>query len=138
MSEQLLEKIIEELQGIKQLQQETKQEQYEMKLEQQGTKQELVALKQEQYEMKLEQQGTKQELAALRQEQQGMKQEQRITNERLTNIETKQSLIYNQTGKLTEYHTEIMSSFEKLATKDDLVYYDKKIGEHDRHLFKNR
>lgn len=65
-----------------------------------------------------------------------VKLEQQKTNERLTNIESKQNIIYEQTGKLTEYHTETMAGFKDLATKDDLEYFDKKITEHDREIFK--
>lgn len=76
------------------------------------------------------------ELQAVKTEVSNIKKEQQITNERLTNIESKQNIIYEQTGKLTEYHTETMAGFEALATKEDLEYFDKKITEHDREIFK--
>ncbi len=62
----------------------------------------------------------------------GIKEE----NERLTNLESKQQIISEQNRKLTEYHTETMSQFEQLATKDDLDYFDKRITQHDREIFK--
>lgn len=50
-----------------------------------------------------------------------IKTDQKITNERLTTLESKQHTIYEQTGKLTEYHMETMSRFNELATKEDLT-----------------
>lgn len=76
------------------------------------------------------------ELKEVKKEVSNVKQEQKKTNERLTNIESKQNIIYEQTGKLTEYHTETMAGFQNLATKADLEYFDKKITEHDREIFK--
>lgn len=65
-----------------------------------------------------------------------IKHEQQKTNERLDSIDSKQHIIYEQTGKLSEYHTETLSRLDNLATKDDLEYFDKKITEHDREIFK--
>lgn len=65
-----------------------------------------------------------------------VKDELAKTNEHLTNIESKQDMIYRQTGKLSEYHTEIVSRLEEVVTKEDLTYLDKKLGEHDREIFK--
>lgn len=76
------------------------------------------------------------ELKSVKEEVAEVKLEQQKTNERLTNIESKQQIIYEQTGKLTEYHAETISQFEQLATKDDLDYFDKKISQHDREIFK--
>ena len=75
-------------------------------------------------------------LASMASDLKSVKKEQQYTNERLTLIESKQNIIYEQTGKLTEYHTETMSGFDQLATKEDLSYFDKKITEHDREIFK--
>ncbi|MUV37120.1 hypothetical protein JNUCC1_00926 [Lentibacillus sp. JNUCC-1] len=65
-----------------------------------------------------------------------VKTEQKETSRRLTSMEGKLQIIYEQTGKLTEYHTETIENFEHLATKEDLTYFDKKITEHDREIFK--
>ncbi|WP_158735122.1 hypothetical protein [Alteribacillus sp. YIM 98480] len=56
-------------------------------------------------------------------EQRGMKQGMSGINKRLENIESKQHIVYEQTGILTERHEEIMSRFNDLATKE---YFDKK------------
>lgn len=58
------------------------------------------------------------------------------TNKHLQSIDSKQHIIYEQTGKLSEFHTETLSILEQLATKEDLEYFDKKITEHDRNIFK--
>ncbi len=76
------------------------------------------------------------EIKDVKEEVSAVKAEQQKTNERLVNIESRQQIIYEHTGKLTEYHTEKMASFEHLATKEDLSYFDKKITEHDREIFK--
>ncbi len=65
-----------------------------------------------------------------------IKREQQNTNERLDRIDSKQYIIYEQTGKLSEYHTETLSQLDNLAAKDDLEYFDKKITEHDRKIYK--
>jgi len=80
--------------------------------------------------------GLKNEVNGLKNEVTQVKQEQQKTNERLTNLESKLHIVYEQTGKLTEYHTETMSKLEHLATKEDLEYYDKKISQHEREIFK--
>lgn len=51
-----------------------------------------------------------------------VKHEQQITNERLTNIEEKQQMIYEQTGKITEYHTETTSRIDRLQTDIEFTY----------------
>lgn len=56
--------------------------------------------------------------------------------ETTSKMETKLNSVYEQTAKLTEYHGETLARFEQLATKDDLDYFDKKISEHDREIFK--
>lgn len=62
----------------------------------------------------------KQDVSELKQDISAIKSEQQITNDRLTRIESKQGLIYNQTGKLSEYHTETIARFDQLATKKEL------------------
>lgn len=80
--------------------------------------------------------GVKEEIAGIKTDVFEIKLEQQKTNERLTSIESKQQIIYEQTGKLTEYHSETMSHLEQLATKDDLDSFDKKISQHEREIFK--
>jgi regulator of replication initiation timing len=73
--------------------------------------------------MEAEQQSVKKDISliketmATKEEVTEIKLEQQKTNERLTSIESKQQIIYEQTGKLTEYHTETMSQFEQLPPK---------------------
>lgn len=61
-------------------------------------------------------------LKQISEELQAIKQEQRVTNERLTNIETKQHFIFEQTGKLAEYHTETISRIDRLQTDVEFTY----------------
>ena len=56
--------------------------------------------------------------------------------ETTSKMETKLNSVYEQTAKLTEYHGETLARFEQLATKEDLEYFDKKISEHEREIFK--
>lgn len=60
------------------------------------------------------------ELQDLKQEIADIKIEQQKTNERLTSLESKQHIIYEQTGKLMEYHTETMVRLYQLVIKDDM------------------
>lgn len=64
--------------------------------------------------------GIKTYITELKQDVSAIKFEQQITNDRLTKIQSKQGLIYNQTGKLSEYHTETIACFDQLATKKEL------------------
>jgi len=95
----------------------------------------VMEIKEELNGVKLEQAGIKQEFGGMKQENSGIKQEQETTNEHLSSLQSKQDLIYNQTCKLTEYHEEKQEKFERLATINDLKYYDTKIGEHDREIY---
>ena len=61
-------------------------------------------------------------LKQILEELQAIKQEQRVTNERLTNIETKQHVIFEQTGKLSEFHTETISRLDRLQTDVEFTY----------------
>jgi len=65
-----------------------------------------------------------------------MEQNLQATNDCLTSMESQQKAIQKQTAKLSEYHTEVLAKLENVATKDDLTYFDKKIGEHEREIFK--
>lgn len=78
----------------------------------------------------------KEDVSTLKDDMTNVKNELMKTNEHLAKIETKQDLIYRQTGKLSEYHTEIVSRLNEFSTKEDLTFLDKKIGEHDREIFK--
>lgn len=77
-----------------------------------------------------------QKMTSMESEVKEIKNEQKKTNERLENIEAKQHIIYEQTGKLSEYHTQTLAHLEQLATKEDLDYFDKKISQHEREIFK--
>ncbi|MBP1916395.1 chromosome segregation ATPase [Lederbergia galactosidilyticus] len=78
----------------------------------------------------------KDDVSTLKAEQQKTTAHMAKMDERLSNLELKQDSIYKQTGKLTEYHADTISHFEKLATKEDLEYFDKKTSEHEREIFK--
>lgn len=134
MSEVILNKILTEITGIK----------HELKEFKRDTSQNLASVKQDLANFKLD---TKQNFDAVKQDLadfkldtkqnfDAIKQEQAITNDRLSSLETKQEIIYNQTGKLTESHSEMISLLKNLASKDDIDYLDKKIGEHDREIYK--
>lgn len=71
-------------------------------------------------------------LKQILEELQAIKQEQQVTNERLTNIETKQQVIFEQTGKLSEYHTETISRIDRLQTDVEFTY--QKTALHDLKL----
>lgn len=51
-------------------------------------------------------------------------------------IKAKQQIVFEQMGKLSEFHKETMSRFEQLATKQDLEYFDLKISQHEREIYK--
>ncbi len=79
----------------------------------------------------------------LQNEMKSMKREQEKTNDRLEKIESRLDKIENkldgtveQTAKLSEYHSEVMNKLDDFATKEDLAYFDKKLSEHDREIFK--
>lgn len=54
---------------------------------------------------------------------------------RLDNIENKLGATIEQTAKLSEYHSEVMNKLENVATKEDLIYYDMKLGVHEKEIF---
>lgn len=58
-----------------------------------------------------------------------------ITEQVVTNAEYI-SVVKDKQEKTTESHNEILSALNNLATKEDLEYLDKKVGEHDREIFK--
>ena len=128
MSDKLIQQILNVVMEIK-------EELNGVKLEQAGIKQEIGGIKNDISGMKQEIDGIKNEQTAIKQEISGIKQEQETTNEHLSSLQSKQDLIYNQTCKLTEYHEEKQEKFERLATINDLKYYDTKIGEHDREIY---
>ena len=57
-------------------------------------------------------------------------------NDRLTILESRQQKIYSQTGKLLEFRNEAIARLDQLATKEDLDFFDIKMGSHDREIFK--
>lgn len=75
------------------------------------------------------------ELLALKKEVTDIKVEQQKTNEHLTGLESKQHIIYEQTGKLTEYHTKTMARLYQLVTNDDMSILIRK-SPLDREIFK--
>ncbi|GLC89044.1 hypothetical protein [Lysinibacillus piscis] len=77
----------------------------------------------------------KEDVKVLKKDVQNLKSEQQKTNERLASIEAKQHIMYEQTGKLAEYHIETMARFETVATKADLEYFEHKIAKHERAIF---
>ncbi|WP_203248562.1 hypothetical protein [Sporosarcina beigongshangi] len=56
--------------------------------------------------------------------------------DKVSAIDARQQILYEQTAKLSEYHAETIACFDQLAMKEDLEYFDKKLGEHDREIFK--
>lgn len=76
------------------------------------------------------------DLATLQKDQHTIKDEQQKMNTRLKKVEVLLNLTYEQTGHLTEKYQEISSKLENVATRDDLVYFDKKLGKHDRQFHK--
>lgn len=55
--------------------------------------------------------------------------------ERMDSFESKQDILTEHVGYLIEGQSEIKEQLNTFATKNDLEYFDKKIGEHDRLLF---
>lgn len=92
-------------------------------------------LKTEMREVKTDVRSLKTEMQEVKADVQNLKAEQQKTNDRLDGIEAKLHIVYEQTGRLTEYHAETMTRFEQVATKDDLEYFAQKIAEHDRDIF---
>ena len=71
-----------------------------------------------------------------------IKHEQQITNNRLTNIEVKQQVIFEQTGK-PEYHTEAINRIDLLQTDIEFTYqktalHDLKINRIENNSNENR
>ena len=70
-------------------------------------------------------QGLKNDVANIKNGIAEIKHEQQKFTKQLEGIDAKQQIIYEHTGKLTEYHTETMKSFEQLTSKENLSYFDK-------------
>lgn len=96
---------------------------------------EVKGVKTEVASLKADVNGLKAGMNSLKGEVKELKTEQEKTNDRLSSIESKQNLIYEQTGTLSDFRTETLSRLDKLVSKGDLAYYDKKISEHDREIF---
>ena len=62
--------------------------------------------------------------------------EQRKTNERLDGVKAKLHIVYEQTGRLSEYHAEITSRFEQMSTMQDLEFFEHKLARHEHEIFK--
>ncbi|WPK11126.1 hypothetical protein R6U77_14695 [Lysinibacillus louembei] len=107
----------------------------DLKTEMQEVKADVQSLKTEMQEVKADVQSLKIEMQEVKADVQNLKAEQQKTNARLDGIEAKLHIVYEQTGRLTEYHAETMMRFEQVATKDDLEYFAQKIAEHDRDIF---
>src|SRR5699024_11027570 len=108
-----------------------------IKLEQHEMKSEMTSFKQEQLEMKNDVYGIKQEVNKMKQTQNKMQHDLQTTSDRLISMESQQKAILEQTAKSLEYHSEVLAKLEHVLTKDDdLEYFDKKIGEHEREIFK--
>lgn len=69
-----------------------------------------------------EMKGIKNEVVDLKNEVTGIKDEQKLTNERLTSIESKQEIIYKQTGTLTETQSKSLSLLEHLQSDVEFTY----------------
>ncbi|KXH87508.1 hypothetical protein [Sporosarcina sp. HYO08] len=78
----------------------------------------------------------KEELGQVKEELGQVKEDLGQVKETVIVMGAKQQIMYEQTARLSEYHSETMTKFEQLATKEDLEYFDKKISEHDREIFK--
>ncbi|GIN73195.1 hypothetical protein J14TS2_36700 [Bacillus sp. J14TS2] len=99
-------------------------------------KTDVSSLKEDVTTLKTDVSNLKEDVSTLKVEQQKTSVHMAKMDERLSNLELKQDSIHEQTGKLSEYHSETISYFEVLATKEDLEYFDKKISEHEREIFK--
>lgn len=79
--------------------------------------------------VKSEIKGMKSEIHGINTEIKGMKQEMGEMNDRLTSIETLQHSIFQQTGNLTEYHTETIKHLTQMQSDIEFTY--KKTAIHD-------
>ncbi|GAA0431812.1 hypothetical protein GCM10008983_05510 [Lentibacillus halophilus] len=127
MDQQLMEQIFSELKEIKQTQENTNDR---LTAFEQNTNERFTSLDNRLTEFE---QNTNERFTA---SENRMTEFEQSANERFSNIESKLQIVYEQTGKLTEYHEQTMAALERVATKDDLTYFDKKIGEHDREISK--
>lgn len=80
--------------------------------------------------------GMKEDINELKSEVNGIKEEVSDMNVRLTSIESKQDIIFIQTGKLSEFRDETAATLSQIATKEDLEYFDAKASRHEREIFK--
>ncbi|GEN30073.1 chromosome segregation ATPase [Cerasibacillus quisquiliarum] len=135
MVEQLLMKISDDITEIKKGQDSMREELTEVKASQDHLREELTRVKESQDLLREELTDIKQEQSAMVIDIQDMKEKQIVMNERLINVESKQQLVFEQTGKLTEYYTNIMSQLKQTARKEDLEYFDKKLGYHEREIY---
>ena len=110
MADEKLDLILKELQGMKQEQQEFKQDLQGMKQEQQEFKQELQGMKQDQQEFK-------QELQGIKQEQQDMKSQM---NNRFDMLETTLGFVKEKVNgmdqKLDGIHEQVADNAENIET----------------------
>ncbi|MCE7791525.1 hypothetical protein K8O68_03680 [Salipaludibacillus sp. CUR1] len=65
----------------------------------------------------------------------GMKSDISELKETTARMEKKLDTTFDQTGKLTEQHDTMMARLDKMATKEDLEFFDMKLGKHDREIY---
>lgn len=74
------------------------------------------------------------ELKGLNQRVGGIESDLQILKDTTTRMESKQLIIYDQTGKLSEYHTEVKTGLEDI--KDRLNFNTHKLTETELEIFK--
>lgn len=115
MSEALLKQILNEVTGIK-------SDVAEMKSDLAGVKNEVTEIKNDLAGVKTEVAGMKNDVVSMKSEITNIKEELQETNKRLTRIEKKQNGIFEQTGKLSEYHDQTNARFDQLQTDIEFTY----------------
>ncbi|MDQ0214671.1 outer membrane murein-binding lipoprotein Lpp [Oikeobacillus pervagus] len=129
MSDQLLQQILEELKGLKEDVIGLKADVGGLKQDVSSLKQDVNGLKRDVSTLNSKVQNLDSKVSGIDDKVNKIEHEQQKGNERITSV-------FNQTGKLSEYHAETIAHLEQVATLEDLEYIYMKLGEHDREIFK--
>lgn len=127
MSEPLLQQILAELQGIKSDISELKHDVTELKHD-------VGELKHDVSQLKQEVAGIKNEVAEINTRLTHVESEIDDLKETTSRIETKQQIIFEQTGNLAEYHTDLQEELHHI--KDRLQFTTVKLTENEFEIFK--
>jgi len=96
------------------------------------------SLKESQDLMKDDTSGMKSDISGIKVEMTGIKDDIFSLKETTARMEKKLNITNEQTGKLTEQNHTILARLDNMATKENLEFFDMKIGKHDRDIYKEK